>query len=115
MAKKTKVGVIKKTPTQKSVKKVKEVKEPKTVKPVKKVTSAAVTRLKARMAKWDGTAPQKPVKVSTSDFLDFLANSLERDAGVSYASEYGILAVKLRRPEELQTTIKYLRRRAVND
>ena len=55
MAKKTKIGVIKKTPTQKPVKKVKEVKEPKTVKPVKKVTSAAVTRLKARLAKWDGS------------------------------------------------------------
>ncbi len=115
MAKKTKIGVIKKTPTQKPVKKVKEVKEPKTVKPVKKVTSAAVTRLKARLAKWDGCAPHRPVKVSTSDFLELLASSLEGDAGVSYASEYGILAVKLRRPQELKTTIKYLRRQAVKD
>ena len=98
--------------------KVKVIKKAKSIvktKPVKKVKSA-VDKINAKVAKWDLLAGHPDhVKLSTPDFLDLLATTLERGEGVSYASACGLLAVRPSKPKELLNTVKYLRRQAVKE
>jgi hypothetical protein len=53
-----------------------------------------------------------PVKMTTSDFLSFLATSIESGTGVNYGSPKGAVGVLPRKPQELAGTIKYLKRQA---
>ena len=53
----------------------------------------------------------KPVKMTTSDFLSYLASSLEKGT-VNYGTQKGHIGVLPRKPQELAGTIKYLKRQA---
>jgi hypothetical protein len=99
-------------PKVKIIKKIKSIAKPKPVKKVKSVED----KINAKVAKWDSLAGHPDhVKVSTSDFLDLLATTLEQGKGVSYASACGLLAVRPSKPKELLNTVRYLRRQAAKE
>lgn len=84
---------------------------------VKKATTrarkSAAEKIEATVSKWDASQPTPEfLKLGTADFLDLLASNLEKGEGVSYAAPCGVLAVLPRKPKELLTTVKYLRRQA---
>lgn len=82
-------------------------------KPLKVKTRKSVAdKINAKVAKWDMMSHPEHVKLSTADFLDLLATTLERGEGVAYASSCGLLSVRPSKPKELSNTVKYLRRQA---
>jgi len=90
---------VKKVSTKVSTKKASRVSRRKTV---EEKVSLAVSKMNPEAL--------KPVKVTTADFLSFLANNLENGTGVNYGSPVGTVGVLPRKPQELASTIKYLKR-----
>ena len=83
-------------------------------KPVKveaKPGKTVADKIKAKVAKWEAKA-DRPLKLSTSEFLEVLAATLEKGGSMSYSAPYGTLEIKPRKPQELQNTVRYLRRQA---
>ena len=79
-------------------------------KPVKAtVKKTALDKINNKVAKWEAKA-DRPLKLSTSEFLEVLAATLEKGEGMSYSAPYGTLEIKPRKPKELLNTVKYLRR-----
>lgn len=96
-----------KTTAKKTVKKVASKKV------TAKVRKTAADKIEATVSKWDASQPTPGfLKLGTADFLDLLASNLEKGQGVNYESPCGVLAVIPRKPKELLTTVKYLRRQA---
>ena len=78
-----------------------------------KARKSAADKIEATVSKWDVNQPTPEfLKLGTADFLDLLASNLEKGEGVNYAATCGVLAVLTRKPKELLTTVKYLRRQA---
>ena len=85
-----------------------------TTKTTARPRKSAVDKINATVAKWDASEPTPDfLKLATPDFLDLLATSLEKGHGVMYDAACGTLAVLPRKPKELLTTVKYLRRQAL--
>jgi len=85
-----------------------------TTKTTARPRKSAVDKINATVAKWDASEPTPSfLKLATPDFLDLLATALEKGLGVNYDSACGTLAVLPRKPKELLTTVKYLRRQAL--
>ena len=84
----------------------------------KAVTKKKVSRRKTAEQKLSSAVDKMtpdaltPVKMTTSDFLSFLATSIESGTGVNYGSQKGTVGVLPRKPQELAGTIKYLKRQA---
>lgn len=89
--------------------KVAVVEKVKARKPVKTVKKTALDKIEIKVAKWESKA-DRPLKLSTSEFLEVLAATLEKGESLGYSAPYGTLEIKPRNPKELLNTVRYLRR-----